>query len=378
MVQIYKERNLAMKRIFVLLLTLVMCLSMFACGNDGKDNTTADETSESSEMVTSSQVVTTTEEYIPPVLYRHPLTGEPIDKPWTGRATSVVINNIKNALPQYGVSQADILYEVETEGFITRMMAVFTDLSTVKGIGPVRSARTYFNNLAMAYDSPLVHCGGGSQALRGQYSWDEDTISGWEHINQFYNGKYFYRDKERYEKLGYAWEHTLFTNGELLTKALKARKYNKTYKEQQDYNMTFAEEIDLDGKQAQEVVIKFAGNKTTTMTYDQDTGRYMMSQYGAQTVDGANNAKVSFRNVIVLYTNHYKRQYGSKTRSYYDLQGSGKGHFACNGEIIPIKWSRPKLRGPYEFTTEDGKPITFGVGKTYIGVVSKKNTATFK
>lgn len=369
-----------MKRIFVLFLALVMCLSMFACGNDGQDvtTTTGEETSESSEMITSSQVITTTtEEYIPPVLYRHPLTGEPIDKPWTGRAVAVVVNNIKQAQPQCGVSQADILYEIETEGFITRMMAVFTDLSNVKGIGPIRSARTYFNNLALAYDAPLVHCGGGKQALRGQYSWDEDTISNWEHINQFYNGSYFFRDKER-RKQGYALEHTLFTTGDLLTKALKKRKYDKTYKEQKDYNMTFAEEIALNGKKAEEVVIKFYGNKATTMTYDQDTGRYLMSQYGAQSVDGSNNAKVSFRNVVVIFANHQRKKYGSKTRSYYDLQGSGKGVFACNGELIPIKWTRSKLRSSYEFTTEDGKPITFGVGKTYIGVVSKTKTVTYK
>ena len=51
-----------------------------------------------------------------------------------------------------------------------------------------------------------------------------------------------------------------------------------------------------------------------------------------------------------------------------DLLGEGDGYFACDGKIVPINWSRSAEGEPFVFTHEDGTPITFGVGNTYIAV----------
>ncbi len=367
-----------MKRALIILLMLSLLLC--GCKNSDTPDTTGDSTQESSSEETTlenAQNNTSEEEVKPVVLYRHPLNGEPLDEPWTGRATAVVVNNIEDALPHYGVSSADILYEVETEGYITRMLAVFSNLDGVGSIGPVRSARTFFNNLALSYDAPIIHCGGSVAALRGQYSDNSDTISGWEHINEQYNGSYFFRDYNRYENLGYAWEHTLFTNGEKLLQALEKKGYNKVNEEGTDYGLTFADEIELNGETANTVVVKFPGNKTSTMTYDQAAGRYEMAQYGYDYVDAATGKTMSFRNVLVLYTSHWKIYDGNYSRSYYELSGTGDGYFACNGEIVPIKWHRDKLRGSFTYTLADGTPLTLGVGTTYVGIVSTKCTTSY-
>ena len=57
------------------------------------------------------------------------------------RNMAVMIDNIKIALPQYGISQASIIYEAPVEGRITRLMALFEDYDDLDHIGPVRSSR---------------------------------------------------------------------------------------------------------------------------------------------------------------------------------------------------------------------------------------------
>lgn len=169
-----------MKRKIALL--LMLCLMLCACGKKETEPTTVPTTEPTTAPTTKPTTEPTTAPTEPPVLYRHPLTGAPLEQPWSGQAVAVVINNLKKAMPQKGVSQADLFYEVEVEGDITRCLAIFTDLSKVADIGPVRSARTAFNSLAVSYGAPLVHCGGSpGLALAGRYDDSYDKIDNWEH-----------------------------------------------------------------------------------------------------------------------------------------------------------------------------------------------------
>lgn len=365
-----------MKRIVPIL--LAVCMLLCACGNKPAEATepsqTAAPTTEATvPPTTEPETEPTTEPTEPPVLFRHPLNGMALNAPWTGRATAVVINNIWEALPHHGVSQADILYEVETEGGITRCLAIFSELVDVGKLGPVRSARTFFSNLAVSYDAPLVHCGGSNQALNGQYDDSGDTISDWAHVDAFYNDC-FYRDNDRYENQGYAWEHTLFTDGELLLKGLANKGYDTL--EEVDYGLLFKETVELQGESAKSVIVNFRGGKTTTMTYNADTGLYEAAQYGKDYVDANTGEVMTFRNVLVLYADQWKDADGY--RSFYDLIGSGEGVFACDGQLVKILWSRPTLRDHFTYTLEDGTPITLGVGSSYIGVASPKAPATYQ
>lgn len=359
-----------MKRIVTLL--IVVCLLLCACGptyevpyastTQGTEASTPDETTEGTTAPTE-----------PELLYQHPLTGEPLSAPYTGRPTGVVINNIKACLPQYGISGADMIYEFETEGGITRMLAIYTDLQSVGNIGPVRSARSYFNNISASYDIPLVHCGGSRTALAGMYD-KTNKLSKWDHIDQAYNGSYFFRDKERREQ-GYALEHTLFTTGEDLIAVLAKKGYDTITENGVDYGLQFAKDISLNGSAANKVTVTFRGKKTTTLTYNSTTGLYKASQYKKDHVDAGTNETMAYRNVLVLVSKQTRASDGKYTRSYYDLIGEGKGYFACNGEIVPIKWTRKNVTSQFAYTLADGTPLTLGVGKTYVGVVDVKSPA---
>src|SRR4029077_11678317 len=94
----------------------------------------------------------------PKVLAVDPLDGVLVDpSSLRHRSSAVMIDNYPiDARPQSGLHDAEIVYEVEAEGGITRYMALYL-ASTPAKIGPVRSARTYFVDLARPYDSLFAH-----------------------------------------------------------------------------------------------------------------------------------------------------------------------------------------------------------------------------
>jgi hypothetical protein len=90
-----------------------------------------------------------------------PLNGVLVDpQSLNHRVAAVMIDNYPtDARPQSGLHDAEIVYEVEAEGGVTRYLALYLSAAPSK-IGPVRSARTYFVELARPYDALYAHAGG--------------------------------------------------------------------------------------------------------------------------------------------------------------------------------------------------------------------------
>lgn len=360
-----------MKRIIALILVLCVCLSLGACKKKK-----ADATEPSTEPTQATQATQPATQAIKPkeLPYKHPLTGEGLETPWNGQLVAVMVNNLKKAMPQHGISQADILYEIEVEGDITRCLAVFSDLSDVATIGPIRSARTVFNSVAVSYDAPLIHAGGsGGLALSARYGSSYDTIENWEHIDQSYNGGYFFRDTERYNN-GYAWEHTLFTTGEKLTQAINDKGYNTPT--DKSFGLQFAKDVDLKGEKAEKITVQFKSGKKTILTYNAETKQYGLNMHGTEHIDGNTGKAVTFKNVIAIYCNQYYAD--SAGHKFYDSIGTGEGYAAINGTIVPITWKRDGLRNQYTYALADGTPLNLDVGTSYIALVGIKNPIAYE
>ena len=368
-------KDVLMKRLIAI--GLLFCLVLIGCA---KEETIEPITTQPTETETEPTVVQTQpteeetepviEETEPVVVYRNPLTGEVLDQPYTGRIVSVSIGNTKDALPHLGIAHADMIYEVETEGGITRFMPIFSNYDFAENIGPVRSARTYYNNISASYGACLAHCGGSVRGIKGYYDLTGGLIPNWVHLDQRNNGAYFFRDSAR-KAAGYLLEHTMCTTGEKMTKAMADKGYAQDIPVDFGYRFAEDENLTISGQAATEVVVSFLGKKTTTFVYDAQQGVYGMSQYnGRKVIDGNTNEEIFFKNLIVIYSAQSKQHDGYYSRSYYDLIGSGNGYFAVNGQIVPIKWSRAALTSPFVYTLEDGTPITLGVGTTYVAVAS--------
>ena len=352
-----------MKKMFALILALSLVLC--ACGSKPAETTVPPTTTvpETTVPETTAPPETTvplaTEPTEPAPVDTNPLTGEDLEAVTDNRPTAIMINNLSKAVPQCGISKADVLYEIIAEGSVTRFMAIFYDLSDVGVIGPVRSVRPYFVRVAQHYGALLSSAGGSDEAISlvGTLDWDYlNGIAG--------AGSWFYRDEWRRANRGY--EHSLMTTGENLRKAAEKKGYATTM-EDVDYGFNFTEETMTAGEDAAEITIWFYSNgKKTTMTYDSSTGLYAMSQHGAASVDGNDESPITFRNILILEADSHVKD--KKGHLEVQMTGTGKGFYARDGRIIPITWSREGYTDHYVYTDEAGNPLSFGVGKTYVAI----------
>lgn len=375
-----------MKRFLPLLLVLLLLLSACAPAQGPVENpvdppnSDSSQNSENNDPNPNPNPDPDPEPDPEPVLnYVHPLTGEKLETPYLGRPVAVMLNNIKQAMPQHGVSQADILYEVLAEGGITRCMGIFSDISAVEKVGSIRSARKYYVQLAQGYNALYVHFGGSPEALNYLKSIK------WHEMDGMKGDKCFVQDKDRL-KNGYSSEHTWFAVGSGILDYATRLNFTTSYEQEKTYGMTFSETL-LVGQPVNKVKVYFnwgstPSGKATTLTYDESTKNYFAFQSGgnhgsgSDYIDGNTRETISFRNVLVLRAPTSIQSDGKLLT--VETTGSGTGYFACNGQMLPIKWSRASVNEPFSFTLENGNPLTFATGKTYIAVVPTAAAVTFE
>ena len=363
-----------MKRLLASVLALCLLLSLAACNKnpDPQETTGATTTAATEEPTTASTTEATTEATEetteatePPILYRSPLTGEPVEEPYTARPYTFTTNNVPQALPQCGVSNAAIVYETLVEGSATRCLAVYPDIAGLDHIGSIRSARTYFVDLSLGLDAIFIHHGYSDFALNMLREYDVDDLC----PGRNRGANAFYRDQER-RNSGYSLEHTSFADGDDLLAEMEDLGYELHREEEIDYGWTFVEDgTPAGGEKAEKIVLSFMKDgKTTTLTYNKETGTYEAAQYGKDYIDGNTDELVGFRNVLVIKAHSYIGSDG--VHRFVEMNNTeGEGYFACGGKIIPIKWSRGEPTDPFVYTLEDGSPLELGVGTSYIALM---------
>lgn len=343
-----------MKKTIPVILALALILALAACGQVLPASEKLDDT-ETSPVISEE-----------PVVYTDPLTGEIVEEePENTRPFAVMINNISFALPHCGTSQADIIYEILAEGDITRMVAVFSDVSDVEKIGSMRSARPYYIDVALSYDAIYVHAGGSEQAYSDITTKNVSSIDG---VRTTFNADVFYRDPNR---MANGYEHSLFTSGEGILAAVDEKGYDLMHEgSTYDYGLKFAadgEEIDeADSVPASDIDVSFQDLKHTYLSYDSSTGLYTPKEYDNIIIDGNSNDPLQFKNVLIL--NAETKIIDSDGRRSVNLIGEGTGKYICNGKCIDITWERDNTNDCFRYYA-NGKDLTLAVGKSYIAVV---------
>ena len=302
-----------------------------------------------------------------------PLTGLPTETDTTKiRPLAIMINNNVAAQPQLGVSKADIIYEVPVEGGITRMMALYTDVSEVGQIGSIRSARLYYVDLAQSFDAVYIFAGYSPQAREALASRDITRLDGVSGPHQ----EIFYRDPYRQSIMSN--EHTLVTTGDLIERWLPTYDFRLEHEEGYKRDLSFTDDgTPADGAQALDFSVMVSTSKATRFTYEEDDKLYYLSQHGSAYIDGDDSVQVSVTNVLVLKTVISGIPGDTEGRLNVATTGSGSGYFICGGRQIGIKWSRPDLSSQFSYTLADGSGLTLGRGKTYICIIPNENEVNF-
>ena len=297
----------------------------------------------------------------------NPLTGLPMEPEYEqNRPVAVMLNNLKKAQPQLGVSMADIIYEVPAEGGITRMLGVYQTLDGVGNLGSIRSARPYYIELAMGHDALYVHAGGSPEAYQDLKSWKVDYIDG---VNgSASQSAVFWRDPERKKNKGY--EHSLLASGETIQSFWNNSKYPKTHQNDYSYPQTFTDDPLTGGTAAEHIKLYYTSYKTGLFDYDAETGKYLVSQYQAPYVDGNTGEQVGITNLLILETSISAISGDTAGRQKVRTTGEGEGTFYRSGQCIPIHWSRSNRDVPFSSTTSDGQPLALGRGNSYVCLIN--------
>ena len=369
-----------MKKILAILVAVCTLLALTACGKKAGETvpstvpTTAAATKPSTAPATKPTTAPTTAPTEPGPT--DPMTGETVKEDLSQkRPYAVMINNIDVAQPQCGVSKASILFEVPVEGYITRMLALYSDISDAGKLGSIRSARPCFVSLSRAYDSIFVHAGGSTKAYNDLWNDGVDNLDG---VMGGADASYFYRDPNRQ---AYGIEHSMFIDSQDVLEATDLLDYRTTLS--QDYpgfGLHFTEHaVPAGGTDASYIDIDFRGGKHSRLTLEEN-GLYSMDQYGDDYIDGNTGEEVLFKNVLILRAemwDGYDSPDSTTPRVYMTLTGEGTGYYACGGKMEDIYWTRENEDSPFQYFLDEDhtKPLPLGIGTSYVAFISEGGDA---
>ncbi len=283
---------------------------------------------------------------------------EVIDLNSNTRNIAVMINNIKKVWGyQSGLQDAHIIYEIITEGGITRLMAIYKDKETAR-IGSVRSARIYYIDYVLENDAIYVHVGGSKEAIR-----DINALS----ISDL-NAQTIFRDKT----LGLNTEHTAFTSMELINNKVSSRKMRNTTEKKNLLNYSI-DELDISKMEgaikADNIYISYSGSKSTTFKYDEENKVYKRFQNDIAHVDYVTKEQYTAKNIITYQVPN--RSYDSYGRQELDNIGKGNGYFITDGYAVPITWEKTNRSSQTTYKYLNGEEIIVNDGNTYIQIQPK-------
>lgn len=284
------------------------------------------------------------------------------------RPIAVVINNLRKALPQSGLAQADLYYEVLAEGDITRIIAVFKDFNSQK-IGPVRSTRDYFLDFALDNDAIFIHHGGSPKG----YSFiSENKINNIDGMNDW---QAFWRDPVRVAIKG-MYEHSSYTNAEKILDEIVRKGYRTELKDGYSLFDFYDELLSPESVPANKVTIPFSTDYAAEFIYDTEKNVYKRYQAERPHVDEETGEQLEVANIIVQITS--MKIVDNEGRRQVKLITDGNGYLVTAGQYVPITWSKASHTEPTEFFIKNGDKLKVNKGKTWICILQDYSEPKFE
>ncbi len=290
---------------------------------------------------------------------KSPLTGLYIESDQLNdRVIAVMIDNLKSARPQAGISQCDIVYEIPVEGYITRYMGIWGTKKT-SNIGPIRSARHYFIHRALEYDALYVHVGGSPQA--------DVAISdlGIPSVSAMSLGRdIFWTKKHKYPP------HNTYSSYEAIIKGSN----RKNYRSEGSYEslLFLHNDEEIDGKSVS--YIEFPYNKKkyfSSYKYDEKEKVFYRYVNGKLHLDENDDMEITTKNIIVQFAATKLIPGDDEGRLNISMVGEGNGFYLSNGKYKKITWKKSDYNSLTRYYDESGKEIKFNPGNFWIQVYPK-------
>ena len=331
--------------VIVLVVLIIIAAALFAVKIIMDNNL-----SEQSNAETNMAVTNETEEE--PVVIEKPKTLSGTERP-----IAVMIDNNINAVPQAGLLEADIVYEIIVEGGESRLMLILQGKDLDK-IGPIRSARHYFLDYALENDAIYVHYGSSPQALEDIEELGVDNING-----IYESSSNFWRVQERYAP------HNVVTTTEKILSIADRKEYRTTTENEPVLNYV-VDEVNLEnGEVANTVTIPYSYANTVKYEYDAENKVYTRYTRNKKQVDWDTEEDITTKNIIIeLVSNKTLNDGSGKGRQTIDNIKEVKGYYITNGKAIPITCTKESRAGKTVYQDLEGNEIEVNDGKTFIQI----------
>ncbi len=334
-----------------LALTALVALSA-ACSGGGTSVSAATTSSPTpttaAPTTTTLPPTTTTTTTLPPILAQ--LTGLETATTITRPAAVVKIDNHVNASPQWGLNQADVVFEEIVEGSITRFAAVFHSQDAQR-IGPIRSARTGDFDLLRNLNKPIFVNSGANEAVWSLLRREDAIVVSDRNIGR----TVFSRTSDKYAP------HNLVTSTELLYGARPGEGgtppalFQYRTANEQPANSIAAGGVDIDFGSTP---VKYRWNPTTA-SYDR-------THYGNAHFDYS-GARISPTNVIVQFV-AYGQSAASSITPEPHLVGTGEALVLSGGRATNATWQRASSTAVTQFFYPSGETMKLAPGSTWVGL----------
>ncbi|MCO4782805.1 MAG: DUF3048 domain-containing protein [Candidatus Cloacimonetes bacterium] len=268
----------------------------------------------------------------------------------------VSLGNSRNERPQSGLSFAEVVLEMPTEGGITRLLAYYgknSDMSVP--IGPVRSMRNYFLREVYHLRPFFIHCGGSPGSYREKQELDYFTI---DEIGGYMG---FFRDRK-----GTA-PFNLYTSIDKMTELA----YSKHIKigDPLMYLHTTKVGYPHKDKSIEAVHVSYFDDYTVTHKFDPLGGNYVRYVNGNLMKDPVNNRPSYSKNIVIQYVDI--DTIDSVGRRHVGVLGTGDADIFIEGRRKKGTWKKIGLDSRTFYMDKDGKEISLFHGSTWIHFMFK-------
>lgn len=302
----------------------------------------------------------------------NPLTGLAVADPTILERRPILIkvqNLPRTGRPQFGLSNADMVFEYYSELGTTRFAALFYGQDAEK-VRPIRSGRLIDINFMRAYKSVLIFGSASYQVY-----------------DRLINSEFGYRllmegddtcpaiCREDNSNTGYLISNTSAV-GDLLTK-------RGIDNERQDLDgMLFKLEPPENGVPVEQFTVRFSGAIYNRWDYDAKTGKYLRFSDAAndladnnpvyeQLIDAATKQPITADNVLMIMARHNDVDPRAEVEILeVNIQGTGTAYLARDGQLYQVQWQRLAESDVITLVDDAGNLVPFKPGQTWVEVMT--------
>ncbi len=308
----------------------------------------------------------------------NPLTGSPVlDLNLFERRPIVVkvTNFPRSVRPQWGLSQADHIYEYYIGDNMSRFIGVFYGKDASR-VGPVRSARLFDPHVMRMYNGIFV------------FGWADDPVLEFLTTPELRHRLVVERGDNCPPLCRIGSDHAynnLYTDTSYISAYLAER---GTDNQRQDLSgLRFEVNVPNSGQPAEQLCIRYSGISYNHWKYDPTNHRYLRFQETGDDVggppsyaphtDSLTGEQLAADNIVVLYIPHVYFHKSSDTEIIdQPIFGEGQGYAFRNGQIYPITWMHDTPYRLPSLVLPNGDIYPLKPGNVWFEILSENSTLT--